>query len=258
MYTPEAIAELQRDFAGVEQKYHALLLHYAQRQYRTVRGKEFATQGFLRRLGTLKRCIQNVFQYLPPEFKGIPDADTLADTTIALQAFLFNIFGCLDNLAWIWVEEKDLRKPDGKPLPWNWVGLGSKYTTVRRSFTQEFRDYLATRKDWFSHLENYRNALAHRIPVYIPPHCVDPTNRARYDELENLISIEVLAGNAQAEVQHRAEQESLKFFRPWMKHSFEENSPIGIIHQQMLIDFVTIEEFAWRIRDQLDQLAQRH
>jgi hypothetical protein len=168
---------------------------------------------------------------------------------------VFNVFGSFDNLAWVWVEEKDLKTPVGKPLPRNWVGIGSKCTTVRDSFSQEFRSYLAERRDWFAHLEDYRHALAHRIPLYIPPHCVRPENQARYVELEHLITRDVLTGNAESERRHRYEQDNLRFFRPWMKHSFEDNSPIGLIHPQILADFNTVNEFAWRMSTELDRLA---
>jgi hypothetical protein len=254
MYSAEAVADLLQGQNEIQPKYEALMLHYSQRNYRTSRSREFATQGFTRRLMTLKRCIENVFRALPPDFNGIPGKEALEDAEISLQAFLFNVFGCLDNLAWIWIEEKHLTRQDGQPLPNNWVGLGQKYTTVRASFTQAFREYLGTRDDWFSHLENYRNALAHRIPPYIPPYCVDPANQSRYQELNTLILQDALAGDSAAKEQHQAEQDSLKFFRPYMGHSFEENAPIGIVHQQMLIDFLTIEEFAWKMREQLDQL----
>lgn len=254
MYTAEAVAELEHEKGQIEQKYQALLLHYTQRQYRTERGREFATQGFSRRLGTLKRCIENVFQSLPPDLEGIPDAHRVTDATIVLQAFLFNVFGCLDNLTWVWVKETDLKRPNGQPLPFSWVGLGSKYQTVRNSFRPEFRDYLITRQEWFNHLEDYRNALAHRIPPYIPPYCVDPANRTRFLELDALIWNAQLADDHNAEEQHRTEQEALKFFRPWMGHSFIEDAPIGRVHEQMLIDFVTIEEFGWRMSNELDEL----
>ena len=254
MYSAESISNLQQDFALIQPMYEALMPHYSKRQYRTGASREFAVQGFLRRMGTLKRCIENVFELLPVDFTGVPDKKTVDDSVIAVQAFIFNVFGCLDNLAWIWVEEKQVRKADGQKLPRNWVGFGSKHVTVRESFGEDFQNYLATRADWFSHLENYRNALAHRIPLYIPPYCVKPENEARYHELDQMIFADTLAANTAAKAQHEAEQDALKFFKPFMKHSFEENAPIMIVHAQMLADFLTVDEFAWKIRGQLDQI----
>jgi hypothetical protein len=44
---------------------------------------------------------------------------------INIQAFVFNVFGSIDNLAWIWVQEKSLAKEDGSAIPSAWVGLRS-------------------------------------------------------------------------------------------------------------------------------------
>src|SRR5712671_1522714 len=90
-------------------------------------------------------------------------------TVICIQAFTFNAFACLDNLAWIWVCEKKLTTEQGDPIPAGKVGLGKKCKLVRRSLPADIRKYLKSLDAWFDHLENFRHALAHRIPLYIPP-----------------------------------------------------------------------------------------
>jgi hypothetical protein len=173
-YSKQQLNDLSDERATLSGKYHSLLFAYMARAYKTARGQEFAAHGFLRRLKTLYRCIDRVFTLLPPALDDIPAEDALEDATIAIQAFIFNLFGSLDNLAWIWVEEKALRRPDGAPLAQRQVGLGAKYQIVRQSFSKSFEAYLETIADWFAHLEGYRHALAHRIPLYIPPHSVAP------------------------------------------------------------------------------------
>jgi len=79
---------------------------YVLRTYRTGRGHEYATQGLCRRLDTLVRAINIVLDLLPPEREDIPDQDEVVAVTIVIQSFMFNAFGCLDNLAWIWVYER--------------------------------------------------------------------------------------------------------------------------------------------------------
>jgi hypothetical protein len=80
---------------------------------------------------------------------------------MAIQAFVMNCFGCLDNLAWIWVLEKDVKGKGGRELQPTDVGLGKKY--VLNSFSRQFRDYLDRRRDWFANLIGFRDSLAHRI-----------------------------------------------------------------------------------------------
>jgi hypothetical protein len=84
------------------------------------------------------------------------------DATIYIQAFIMNAFGALDNLAWIWVTEKPLNV--GKME----TGLGPKCKSVRASFTPETQAYLSELDDWFVHIVDFRDALSHRIALYIP------------------------------------------------------------------------------------------
>jgi hypothetical protein len=253
-YSEQQLRDFLRELDTVPQKQLALLFAYNDRQYQTARGREFAVQGFLRRLGTLRHCINRVFELLPPALQDIPTDEACTGATIALQAFIFNVFGCMDNLAWVWIEESSVRKLDGTPLAQNAIGLGAKYTRVRHSFSEAFRAYLQTREDWFAHLEGYRHALAHRIPLYIPPHAVAPDNEAEYLSLAHQISDAVLAANPALESSLRQRQRELMFFRPWMTHSFEERAPIAVIHPQMLADFNTVEEVACRMLSELNHL----
>src|SRR5271154_4124473 len=191
-YSQQQVEQLTNELATIAQKYQGLLFSIHDRQYQTARSREFAMHGFMRRLGTLRRCIERVFHILPPGSDDIPSVAAREDATVAIQAFVFNVFGCLDNLASIWVEEKAVRKADGTRLSQGSIGFGVKYTRVRQSFSDQFRAYLASREDWFSYLDDFRHALAHRIPLYIPPHAVSPDNQAAYQALEQQIAAAVL------------------------------------------------------------------
>jgi hypothetical protein len=253
-YSDDDLQRIRDQRSTVVQKYHSLLLAYNDRPYKTSRAKEFATHGFLRRLGTLRRCIEQVFELLPLGSYDIPEANIREDATIALQAFIFNCFGCFDNLVWVWVEEKPVRLSNGRPLSAGRIGLGTRYVEVEASFSDAFRAYLDSMKEWFIHLENYRHALAHRIPLYIPPHSVSPTNQAAYSALEREINLAARTGEEALEADLRSRQRALMFFRPWMIHSFEEQPPLVVIHPQMLADFNTVDEFARRMLGELDAL----
>jgi hypothetical protein len=91
----------------------------------------------------------------------------VVDAAIAIQAFTMNAFGCIDNIAWIWVHEKDIKNGNGTELQRKHVGL--RKPKVHDKLTKEFQAYLATRQDWFDSLVDFRDSLAHRIPLYIPP-----------------------------------------------------------------------------------------
>jgi hypothetical protein len=168
-FTSEKTAELNRGHGEVHEKFADLRERYLIRNYWNDRAKEHALHGFARRLGTLVRCIDRVFEILPPDREDIPSRDEVVDATINIQAFVLNIFGCLDNLAWIWVCETDVRSKDGSELAPEEIGLGKGNKQVRRSFLPPFRSYLDSLESWFTHIKEFRDALAHRIPLYIPP-----------------------------------------------------------------------------------------
>ena len=65
-----------------------------------------------------------------PDREEIPSREDVIDATVNIQAFVFNIFACCDNLAWVWVLEKAVLLNDGTPLKPKTVGLGT--TCVRQ------------------------------------------------------------------------------------------------------------------------------
>jgi hypothetical protein len=250
-FTDNALAKLAAEYEAVNARYEVLYERVLTRRYVSERGKEFGHHGFLRRLQLLRRCIRNVYTLVPPERIEAPDDDTRHDAELQVQAFVFHIFGAADNLAWIWVNEKNVRKNDGSPLPDGAIGI--RKDRVRASFTPEFRAYLDEREPWFDCLEGFRHALAHRIPLYIPPHMVTPANANAYQELDRrMFAAAVRMDFAEGE-RLKAEQRQLTFFRPWMQHSFIEEARPLVFHPQMLADFNTIDEMGNKMLDELDR-----
>ena len=209
-------------------------------QFRNEPAKEFALHRFSRRLGTLVRCIENTFCAIPPKLDGVPTSEQTQDVAIQLQAFIFNVFGCLDNLAWMWVLERNVTKPDGTPLPAAWIGLGPGNEIVRDLLGQELHKVLEGTSDWFKYLEAYRHALAHRIPLYVPPFSIAPDNADRYSDLERSI-FDLIVQREKAEAQaQQLERDSLRFFQPCIMHSWTGDARPIYFHSQMLIDFKMI------------------
>lgn len=252
-FSDDALQQIRNEYATIRGKREALFKVYLSRDYKNEKAKEFAHQGFLRRLDTLVHCIENVFERLPPDSTKLPDKNQRKDAEINLQAFLFNAFACTDNLAWIWVSEKELPGSDGKPITRNYVGLRPDNKLVRASFTEEFRTYLKGFDEWFGYLEEYRHALAHRIPLYIPPYILTEDKHPAYKECE-IKKIEALRRGDVAEYERISkEQEGLVSFRPWVKHSFVEKSKSLAFHPQLMADFNTIDEFAQKLLVELDR-----
>jgi hypothetical protein len=246
-FSDAAVAELVDSAAMVRSRAYALIEAFVSIGYSSDLAREHARHGFSRRVSMLSRCIHLVFRELPPDLEGLPEAATLLDATISIQAFVFNAFGALDNLAWIRVSERGLKNEDGKPLPRDQIGLSSQCKRVRATFSQDTQDYFATLEPWFAHLTDFRHALAHRIPLYIPPYSVGESRLTEYEALGRRV------WSAQGDERERlkADRLALAVFQPVMKHSFADPKPPVMFHSQLLTDFGTVEQIGKRILAEL-------
>jgi hypothetical protein len=241
-YSEKDLEELQLKLQGIEGRTNNLLLKYMAHSFTSEKGREFASYGFGRRMQTLRRCIQKVFEVVPPDTVIVPERGQLDDAQINLQAFVANAFGVADNLAWIWVHERGLAE-NIKPLQ---VGLRKKNTEVRDSLPAGFRGYLETIDEWFDYVTEYRHALAHRIPLYIPPGAVRRSDAAAATELRERMNAARFAFDGEYE-RLGAEEAKLFFFYPMMTHSLQETAGVVYFHGQVIADFDVINEIALRM-----------
>ena len=253
LYSPKNIAAMREDHAATEQRAQRLHEAYTVYNYRNPKALEYGTQGFPRRLITLRRCIENVFTILPPDRVELPTRDELTDAVISIQAFTFNLFGCADNLAWMWVLEANIKNAKGKPLSAGRIGLGKANECVRQSFPAPFQQHLATMDAWFDHLENYRHALAHRIPLYIPPYTIPTAEEDHYRDIQ----ARKAATRDPAEYnQLTAEERAIAIFTPLIAHSFEERAAPVHFHPQMLTDLKTIVDIGRGVLNEIELLPR--
>jgi hypothetical protein len=252
--TPEQIAKVEERLAEIGPKYNRLLLTFSHRKYSSDQAAEYARHGYLRRLGTLRRCIDNVFTLIPPDTNEIPGRNVLHDAQINIQAFVANVYGSIDNLAWVWLYESGL---DGT-IHRNRVGLRSKHIEVRASLSASLQTYLQKIDPWLEYLIEYRDALAHRIPLYIPPGGVPTNNVDAYNDLSRRITDALYVLNDGFEYERlSAEQDKLLVFQPLITHSVKETTAHFAFHVQMLADFLTVEELGYKVLDELAGLTTK-
>ncbi|MBF0356385.1 MAG: hypothetical protein HQL43_14220 [Alphaproteobacteria bacterium] len=253
VFNAEIIRGLKSDFFSISRKQEELSLGYLSKNFNHDRAKEFAHHGLLRRLKTIVRCIENIFHLVPPERHEPPSREGLSDAEINLQAFAFNVFGCLDNLAWIYAFESGLKDNNLRPLRDQWVGLRRENSQIRESLTPDFRSYLESMDSWFDHLQNYRHALAHRIPLYIPPYIVTAENENAFRILGDKMNEAIQKRDYEAWSRLSRAQDALGVFRPWIMHSFREEANPVWFHAQILADFNTIYEIGRKMLEELDR-----
>jgi hypothetical protein len=177
----------------------------------------------------------------------------LTDININLHAFYINISGILDNLAWVFVCEKDLggNPTDGK-IDKKGVGLFHKNTQAHLG--PKIKEYLQSdsTQAWHAgYLKNFRDALAHRIPLYVPPVALNDEETDEYKLLQRQLmdfsSIEII-------LQHDEIWEKLGLLGracPFFAHSFREESRPIFLHAQVIADFMTIDEIVKMFCDSL-------
>lgn len=239
-FSSDDLKTLSRGRSAINEEYRFVTNLYLLRKFRTKEGRDHATHGFCRRSGILVRAIDMVYDALPPDMEEIPERVKILDATIALQSFVLNILGCLDNLAWIWVYEMNVRQDNGMAIPPGWIGLRRSNRLVRRSLPEHIRCHLESIDNWLHHIENFRDALSHRIPLYIPPYIVTAENLEQYQQMENASLDALRCGDIELHNQLEMKQRNLCQFRPWMTHSYIENSRHVVFHNQILNDWKTV------------------
>lgn len=248
-FAPTALDQFTEEYSKINKKYEQLLTQYISRTFKDAAAYEYASQGFVRRIGTLKRCIENIYNIYPPARSEKPSRDESLDLTINLQSFLFNVFGCIDNLALMWVNERQISDGKGALLKGKKVGLTLKddTKTIRGSFSQGFQDYLNSLNSWFSYLEDFRHALAHRIPLYIPPFSLTKDEEIKFFKLEEDKMNALKQHNIEKYQQLLSEQNELGKFVPCMLHSYREKSRPVVFHAQVLADWNTVIDIAEKL-----------
>jgi len=180
-FTRKYLAQMREKLQTIGPKTDELLLKYVAHPFADAHAKEYAHHGFARRIQTLARCIENVFRIVPPGAVQVPTKHRLTDVQINIQAALGNAYGCVDNLAWVWVYERGLAAGMDRKQ----VGLRKQHKKVRDSLSPELRAHLDSFEGWFDYLVDYRDAFAHRIPLYIPPGGVRPRDHDKGESLSS-------------------------------------------------------------------------
>jgi hypothetical protein len=226
-FSVEQLLEIDAKLGTIGATADRLMLGYVAFPFTSNKAREYAREGFARRVQTLRRCLEATFDAVPPDTVTVPEKSRrhIAETNV--QTFIANVYGSVDNLAWVWVHERGLA-PD---MDNRQVGLRKNHTQVRHTLSAEFRSYLE-RLDggWFAYITEYRDALAHRIPVYIPPGGVRPRDLEAYNDLTQHMNEALGDRDSPKYEKLSAEQDMLLTFQPLMTHSTSETKAHFAFH----------------------------
>ncbi len=247
-YSADKVVEIRRAYAEVQTDLQDLVGDLPANLapiLKVEKAKEYLTQGVCRRLGIIKRSMENIFSLHPVDRTELLSPDEQSDLEINLHAFLIHTHGIPDNLAWVYVHENKLG------LKADHVGLFRKET--KKELPDKVREYVNSEaiSGWHkTYAKNFRDALAHRVPPYIPPFVINPRNADRYNELQLQINTATARGEFGQVLELYEEQESIGQIALAYAHSLNEASPM-ILHPQVIADARTVIEIVHTIRPYL-------
>lgn len=183
MYSPDQLEEILNEKDVVVPKIATLLDGYLVLCPKLpLKAQEHCQYGLCRRLLIIVECLEYFFSELPPGTNKERSRQENGRANIHLHAFLINVSGIIDNMAWLWAYHINLETR---------IDLERKKTMIGL-FNKDFLEYLpaslAAQVDqyskWQEYLVSHRHPTAHRIPPYIVPYTVrneeDPPESRNY------------------------------------------------------------------------------
>lgn len=245
-YGKDHISQLQDKFDKIDNIYARLVekLAFLQSELKNGKAQEYLLQGVGRRLSVLTRCIHNIYEIFPVDRTELLRKEELTDLDINLHAFFININAILDNLAWVIIHENDLLgKPKEGRVSRSSVGLFNKKT--QEHLNPKLCAYLSSSKiqAWYrNYSKNYRDALAHRIPPYVPPSALNKVEKEEYLSLEKELCDYSSPENIKKYDGISKKQSQLGNPCFFFAHAYSEGGKPILLHAQIIADFATIEE----------------
>lgn len=249
-YPDKSIVDMQAARASLPNEADDLRLRYFLNlsRLKTEAGRDIATMGFLRRLRPILRAVDQAFTVAPLSRETLLSEEERTDLEINLQAFMVHVSGGLDNLAEMWVHEKGVTDR-GKPLKQSRIGLAPSYTVVRESLPDPIKQRLSDFNNWYEFQADFRNGVAHRLPLYVPPYGVRPKDIDTHYRLD----VEMNRATARRQFDERerlkAQQGKLGFYSPTMGH--RPGSASLVIHPTLIASTRTVLDLGNLFADQL-------
>ena len=201
------------------------------------RAEQFLREGFVRRLSYLEHAMFRLADIYPPNLVKA-SRDTVRDAELLVQSFVMNVFGAIDNLAWVWVLERGVTRPDGQELSRTEVVFyGPRARTLLASLTPALGAVINDSGEWFKALRTYRDGVAHQIPIYIP-RLLNNDEAEKSARLGVAIDEAITARNLRLMSELLDERNHLGHYGAFMALNGEQ-LPM-MLHPQMVCDLATV------------------
>ncbi len=243
-YTDKTAREIEEQHLAVQIDLQNLMLECVRQgqQLTEPLAQEHLVRGSGRRLRTLARSSQNIFALFPISTQQPLPSEALSDVQIQLHAFLINLYGLFENFGWAFVLRHGLLDAVGGRM-----GVGLFNARTQKFLPKALREYFleAQVQQWHAkYLKSYRDALAHRIPPYVPPATFTPEQGQRFNELSSE-EVEAIKAQDWGRIEEaRAEKQNLGQPSWAFLHAFTEADPPRpiMLHGQVVTDGMTVAE----------------
>lgn len=238
-YSFEQVEDYERNRHVWMERTDALLTTVLTYFFKVERAAEFARTGFSRRLGYLEHAMRRMNEVYPPNCSGA-SREQVRDAELILQVFVMNVFGALDNLAWIWALERDVTGARGQPLrPTEICFVGPRCRWLVGSLSSPILAALDNAKEWFDQIGAYRHGVAHQVPIYIP-RLYSAEDVATSEEIGAAIDEAIADGDTKGLLPLLDKRHSLGDYGAYMALNGERRPML--MHPQMVCDLATVVE----------------
>ena len=183
MYSPEQLEQILNEKDSVIPRVALVMGKYLSLSARLPKkSQEHCQYGVCRRLLIIHECLEHFFSEIPPDSNKERTREEQARANIHLHAFLINVSGIIDNIAWLWAYAIGLENQIDLEKKKKMVGLFSK--DFAEYLPDKLTDLVEKYAEWYSFMVSHRHPTAHRIPPYMIPYTVknenDPPSSRNY------------------------------------------------------------------------------
>ena len=257
-YSQQELEEMTQEVESLARRVDEISDAVFKRRFNNETAMEHARHGLVYRMEIMLHCVHWMFDTLPPERTEVLNGQEESDATIILQAFAINASGCMDNLAIIWVLERNVRGPRRSPLPSARIGLGKKYKEVWKSLPDDLKTILSSNETCLTHLERRSHGLAHRIPLFIMPPQLDADDKEEDRRLGEMIEEAEKRNDFEAVEALAGKKMGLGRFLAEALYPHKRGAHSFWFHRQMLDDFTAIEQLTHCMLPELDGVPSKH
>jgi hypothetical protein len=197
----------------------AIMLDLFRAQLINPRAIQFASHGVGRRILILRINLIHLLRMCERPADRPLHGDLGTELGAHLNSFYIHLHGLLDNLAWMIAHELNFFNgvSENKAPDRNKVGLFRPEFQKQLNVPSAAR-FISSKKDWYDATKDWRDPIAHRIPLYAIPCVYTNDDAAEFERLSDLAMEALQAGDAEQSDHYHSAKMRLGTYHPIFAH----------------------------------------